>query len=154
MLIFPTVAVASDHADLNFKQAVVDYLRSKGCQVKDLGPSLDHKGSVDYPDYAEKLARSVTSEEVSGAIAICGTGIGMSIATNKFQGIRSACPWDHFTAEMTRKHNDINTLCLGARTLPKELAFQIIDIWLETPFEGDRHKKRLDKIAAFDRKSL
>jgi ribose 5-phosphate isomerase B len=154
MLLFPIVAVASDHADLGFKQAVVDYLKTKGCQVKDLGPSIDLKESVDYPDYAEKLAHAVTSKEVSGAIAICGTGIGMSIATNKFSGIRSACPWDHFTAEMTRRHNNINILCLGARSLPRKLAFELIDIWLETPFDGDRHKKRLDKIAAFDRKSL
>ena len=153
-MLFKRIAVASDHADLAFKTSFVSYAREKSIEVLDLGPAEDFTGSVDYPDYAEKLATHVLENKVDGAVAICGTGIGMSIAANKFPGIRAACPWNAFTAEMVKRHNNINILCLGARTLSKEEAFSIFDLWLSTPFEGGRHQKRLDKIAALDRKNL
>lgn len=151
---FKKIAIASDHADLAYKTALVTHARGHGIEVLDLGPEESFKGSVDYPDYAAKLARKVIAHEVDGAVAICGTGIGMSITANKFPGIRAACPWNTFTAEMTRKHNNLNLLCLGARVIPLEEAKTIFDIWLKTPFEGGRHEKRLEKIAAFDRKGL
>ena len=149
---FKNLVIASDHADLEFKEKILRHLRTKGLAVTDLGPPLEHTGSVDYPDYAGKLAKKITQKEADGAIAICGTGIGMSIAANKFPGIRAVCPWNAFTTEMTRRHNNSNVLCLGARTLSFSEATSLLDIWLETPFEGGRHEKRLDKIAAFDRK--
>mgnify|MGYP001157258797 CR=1 FL=1 len=150
---FKSLAVTSDHADLQFKEKIIEYLRTKGLEVLDLGPPVTYSGSVDYPDYAAKLTKKIVEKKTWGGIAICGTGIGMSIASNKFPGIRAACPWNKATAEMTRKHNNSNVLCLGARTLSLDEAISLLNIWLKTPFDGGRHEKRLDKIAAFDRKS-
>lgn len=153
-MIFKKIVIASDHADLNFKKNFVAYAKTKVPDVLDLGPEDSFTGSVDYPDYATKLAKYVQEKKADGAVAICGTGIGMSIAANKFPGIRAACPWNAFSAEMSRRHNNINILCLGARTLSWELALSLFDLWLTTPFEGGRHEKRLEKIATLDKKNF
>lgn len=153
-MLFNKIAVASDHADLSFKSAIIAHAKERALEVIDLGPEENFKGSVDYPDYATKLADCILEGSVDGGIAICGTGIGMSIAANKIPGIRAATPWNSFTAEMARRHNNINILCLGARVIPLEEAKAFFDLWLVTPFDGGRHQKRLDKIAALDRKTL
>ena len=143
------LAVASDHAGVTFKNEVLFHLRKKNYITIDLGPHSANE-SVDYPDYAEKIVERIKDGTVDAGIAICGTGIGMSIAANKFHGIRAVCPWDRFSSEMSRRHNNSNLLCLGARTFDQELSFLILDTWLNTPFDGGRHQNRLDKISAFE----
>lgn len=144
-----SLAIASDHAGVSLKEEVLFHLRKKNYVTIDLGPHSANE-SVDYPDYAEKVVKRILDGTVDAGIAICGTGIGMSIAANKFAGIRAVCPWDRFTSEMTRKHNNSNILCLGARTLDRETLFAVLDTWLVTPFEGGRHQNRLDKITNFE----
>ena len=148
---FSKIAIASDHAGVLLKSQVIRYLNEKGIETIDLGPNTD-KESVDYPDYAEKVASKVAKGETQVGIAICGTGIGMSIAANKHPKIRAVCPWDTHTAEMTRKHNNANILCLGARTLSAQEAINILETWLSTSFMQDRHSKRIEKISAFESK--
>ena len=143
------IGIAADHGGKALKALVADFLNAQGVEVRDFGsdPAL---GSVDYPDYAEKLARAVAAGEVARGIAICGTGIGMSIAANKVPGARAALVWDEFTARMSRQHNDANVLCLGERVLNHTRALDFIKIWLDTPFEGGRHGQRVAKINALD----
>ena len=112
--------------------------------VVDLG--CNSEDSVDYPDYAIKVAQGVASGEFDRGILVCGTGIGMAIAANKIKGIRAAALVDLFSAEMTRKHNDLNVLCLGGRVLDTEVTKEIVRLFVDVEFEGDRHQKRLDKI--------
>lgn len=153
-MLFKKVAIASDHAGSSLKEGLVVHLRENKHDVVDLGPSASSNNSVDYPDYASKIAELVMKKEVDGGIAICGTGIGMSIVANKFPGIRAACPWDLLSCEMARRHNDVNFLCLGARMLSKALAISLLETWLSTLFEGGRHQKRLDKIIALDKRGF
>jgi ribose 5-phosphate isomerase B len=103
---------------------------------------------VDYPDYAKKVAQAVADEEVPLGILICGSGIGMSIVANRYRGVRAALVHDHYTTRMAKSHNNANILCLGARVLAKELAQELVEVWLSTEFEGGRHRSRLDKIDA------
>ncbi|MFA5104740.1 MAG: ribose 5-phosphate isomerase B [Candidatus Margulisiibacteriota bacterium] len=139
------VAIASDHAGFKLKEEVKSFLKKKKYIIKDLGAYCDDY-SVDYPDYAKKTARLVSSKKVPKGILICGSGIGMSIAANRFKGIRAAACESMYTAKMCRKHNDANILCLGARILPKEMALKIVDVWISTKFEGGRHKRRVRKL--------
>jgi ribose 5-phosphate isomerase B len=145
------IGIASDHGGRVLKEKVSQYLRSLGYQVVDYGVPVDDADSVDYPDYAQTLAREVSQGHLPRGILICGTGIGMSIAANKISGIRAALVWDEFTARMSKLHNDANILCLGERVLNHDRALEFVKLWLNTEFEGSRHQNRLDKIRALER---
>ncbi|SOC42715.1 ribose 5-phosphate isomerase B [Salinicoccus kekensis] len=138
------IIVGSDHGGFKLKRAVVDDLKEKGLDVTDFGPET--ADSVDYPDYAKPVAEKVASGEYDKGILICGTGIGMSISANKVKGIRSALVHDTFSARATRQHNDSNVLAMGERVIGEGLALDIVDIWLNTEFEGGRHERRVCKI--------
>lgn len=137
------IIIASDHGGYRLKSEIIEYLKDKRIEVTDLG--CNDTSSCDYPEYAQKLAKEVMYTGDRG-ILVCGTGIGMSIAANRFDGIRASHCTDTFSARMTRMHNDSNVLCLGERITGTGLALDIVDIWLSTNFEGGRHKKRLDMI--------
>ena len=142
------IALASDHGGFDLKESVIAHLLNTGWEVDDLGP---HSGdSVDYPDYGIKLAEAVAEKRVQRGIVICGTGIGMSIVVNRYPGIRGTLCSDLFTAKLCREHNDSNILIMGGRVIGKGLAAEIVNIWLNTPFEGGRHQRRLDKINQID----
>ncbi|MFO8056225.1 MAG: ribose 5-phosphate isomerase B [bacterium] len=138
------IAIASDHAAFDLKQHLLKYLLKKGYAVIDMGTR--NRKSVDYPAYAHKLARSVSSGEVSSGILLCGTGIGTSIAANRHAGVRAALVHDIFTARMAKAHNNANILVLGGRILAPHYAEILVDTWLETEYEGGRHQRRLDMI--------
>lgn len=138
------IVIASDHAGLPLKRHLVAFLARLGHEVRDLGVAEDR--SVDYPDYAHDLARRVASGEAGRGILICGTGLGMSMAANRHPGVRAALCHDAYTAEMARRHNDANVLCMGARVLGTGVAEQVTAVFLETPFEGGRHLRRVGKI--------
>jgi ribose 5-phosphate isomerase B len=138
------IIVGSDHGGFNLKRAIVDDLKEKGVDVTDFGPETAE--SVDYPDYAKPLAEKVAAGEYDKGILVCGTGIGMSISANKVKGIRSALVHDTFSAKATRQHNDSNVLAMGERVIGAGLALDIVDIWLNTEFEGGRHERRVCKI--------
>ncbi|WP_457567942.1 ribose 5-phosphate isomerase B [Desulfurobacterium sp.] len=146
------IALASDHGGFRLKEVIKNYLESLGVEYIDFGTFSED--SVDYPDYALKAAESIISGETDRGIFICGTGIGISIAANKVPGIRAALCYNIFAAEMSRRHNDANVLALGGRVLGDELAKSIVKVWLETPFEGGRHERRLKKIAGIERKFI
>ena len=138
------ISLGCDHGGFELKEFIKKHLEDKGLEVSDTGTySLD---SVDYPDYAEKAANLVANKEVDKGIVICTTGIGISIAANKVDGIRCALCTDSYMAKMTRLHNDANMLALGAGIVGKNLALDIVDTWLNTEFEGGRHTKRVEKI--------
>ena len=142
------IALASDHGGFDLKESVIAHLLNTGWEVDDLGP---HSGdSVDYPDYGIKLAEAVAEKWVQRGIVICGTGIGMSIVVNRYPGIRGTLCSDLFTAKLCREHNDSNILIMGGRVIGKGLAAEIVNTWLNTPFEGGRHQRRLDKINQID----
>jgi ribose 5-phosphate isomerase B len=138
------IVVASDHAAVELKRRVVELLAARGEPCTDLGPADDR--SVDYPDYAHRLVAEITAGRAERGILICGTGIGMSMAANRHPGIRAALCHDAFTAEMARRHNDANVLCLGARVLGTGVAEQVVEVFLATAFEGGRHQRRVTKI--------
>lgn len=138
------IAIASDHAGLALKLELVKALREQDHQLEDFGT---HSGeSVDYPDFATRVARAVGNGEVKLGILICGTGIGMSIVANKYRGVRAALCTTEFEAKMARAHNDANVLCLGQRVVGPGLATAILHAFLQAPFEGGRHEKRVQKI--------
>jgi ribose 5-phosphate isomerase B len=138
------IAVGSDHRGVAVRLRIIPFLQQLGHEVLDFGP--DAGSSVDYPDYAQKVARAVGAGEVERGILICGTGIGMCIAANKVHGVRAAPCHDSITAELSRSHNDANVLCLSADLLGEELIERMLKIWLVTPFEGGRHARRVEKI--------
>ena len=144
------IALGSDHGGIAIKPAVVEVLEKNGIEVVDFG-CFDNT-SVDYPDYALKVAESVSKGEVDKGIILCGTGIGISIAANKVKGIRAAVCHDLFTAQMCAQHNNANILSMGGRIVSSELAAQMTQIWLDTPFEGGRHSGRVDKIMQIENK--
>jgi len=148
------IGIASDHAGKDLKQLIVDLVRLTDNEAVDYGVSLDSDKKVDYPDYAGFLAQDVSNGKLDLAVAICGTGIGMSITANKFPGVRAAVVWDEFSAKMAKAHNNANILCLGARSLNHHRAAEMVKIWLDTDFEGDRHQLRLDKIREIEKKNL
>lgn len=142
------IAIASDHAGFHLKDEVKKVLDTLKVVYKDLGP--DNTDSVDYPDFARKVAEAV--QDGDRGILICGTGIGMSIAANKFKGVRAALCNDAYTAQMSREHNDANILIMGGRVLTDvSQVVNIVKTWLQTEFEGGRHQRRLDKINQFER---
>ena len=139
------IVIGSDHGGLELKEAVKAALASRGMDLDDVG--TDNGDSVDYPDFAEKVAGSISRHEAELGILICGTGIGMSIAANKFPGVRAALATDEFMAQMAKEHNNANILVLGGRVLSTDLAVKMVSVWLDTVYEGGRHQQRLDKIA-------
>jgi len=138
------LAIASDHAGLALKASIVDHLRAKGHDVEDLGPHA--ADSVDYPSFAVPVAQGVASGRFDRGILICGTGMGMSIAANKVRGVRAALCTSELVARMSRAHNDANVLCLGERITGGGLALAITDAFVDGPFEGGRHQRRVDLI--------
>lgn len=138
--------IATDHAGYALKAYVKDYVTSLGHEIVDLGP--DSADRVDYPDFAKKCAEAVLADKDSFGILICGTGIGISITANKFQGIRAALCHDHYTAKLTRQHNDANILCFGERVVGKGVIEEMIKVFVNTEFEGGRHAGRVAKIEA------
>lgn len=143
------LGIAADHGGYDLKEQLKQHIEAKGIEIIDYGThSLD---SVDYPDYAYKLTTGVLSKEVDLGIAICGTGVGISIACNKVEGIRAAHCTDSFTARATRQHNDANIICLGGRITGIEIAKDIIDNFLGSSFDGGRHQNRINKITAIEK---
>lgn len=138
------VAIASDHRGYHLKERVISLLKSKGYEVFDEGPSSD--ASVDYPDFAALVARKVSNGEVERGILICGTGIGMAISANKFPNVRASACADEVTAELSRRHNDLNVLCLSGDLLSANSTERVVLKWIETEFEGGRHQRRVEKI--------
>ncbi|MFL7791362.1 MAG: ribose 5-phosphate isomerase B [Anaerolineae bacterium] len=144
------IAIGADQGGFELKRKVVEYLIDLGHQVIDLG--IHEVKSVDYPDIAESIARAVTNGEAERGIAICGTGIGMSIAANKVPGIRAALCTDCYTARMAREHNDAQILCLGGRVTGVGSALEIVRTFLTTDAHDGRHSRRIQKISALDEK--
>ena len=142
------VVIASDHAGINLRAEVARLLRERGVETVDLGPQTGE--SVDYPDYAGKLCAELVAGRAQLGVLVCGTGIGMSIAANKHQGIRAALVHTEFEAKMARAHNDANVLCLGERVVGFGVAGAILAAFLDGFFEGGRHSKRVEKLKALD----
>jgi ribose 5-phosphate isomerase B len=142
------IVVGSDHRGFEAKQRLVESLRRQGHEVLDAGPQ--GRDSVDYPDFAFDVARTVGEGRAERGILICGTGIGMCIAANKVRNVRAAPCHDAITAEMSRRHNDANILCLSADLLGEDLIERMVRIWLTTEFEGGRHARRVEKINRFE----
>jgi len=140
-----TIAIGCDHAGIELKKEIISLLNELRLESIDYGTDGPH--SVDYPDFGEKVSEAVSAKKIERGILICGTGIGMSIVANKFPGVRASLCNELFTAKMSRLHNDANILVLGGRIVGKDLAREIVRTWISTPFEGERHAKRLDKIS-------
>lgn len=146
------IALASDHAGFLLKEYIKKYLAEKEIKFRDFG--TDDETPVDYPDLAFKAASAVQKGEFEKGIIVCGTGIGVAITANKLKGIRAAPCCDTFSARCARSHNDANVLALGARVVDRELAMEIVDVFLNTAFEGGRHYRRIEKISNFEEKAM
>jgi ribose 5-phosphate isomerase B len=139
------IAIASDHGGTDLKRQLVEQLQAKpGVQVLDLGTHGTE--SVDYPEYARRVCTSLLTGEADRGILLCGTGLGISMAANRYPGIRAALCHDELTARLSRRHNDANVLVLGGRLLGSALAAAILDLWLTEPFDGGRHQRRIDML--------
>jgi len=138
------IALGADHAGFELKERLKGVLEARGTPFTDLGTSSTLP--VDYPDYARKVALPVSQGHAERGILICGSGQGMAMTANRYPGVRAAVPFDEATARLSREHNDANVLALGGRTLDPAMAERILVAWLETPFEGGRHSRRLEKI--------
>lgn len=138
------IAIACDHGGYKLKLAIEEYLKSNNIEFLDFG--CDNENSCDYADFAKKVAYAVKDGECEKGILVCGTGIGMSLAANKVRGIRAAVCTDHFSTKYTRLHNDSNILCLGQRVIGEGVALELVDLFLNTEFEGGRHALRIKKI--------
>ena len=143
------LAIACDHGGFALKEEIKKHLDSTGVKYVDLG--TDSEKSVNYPEFAAKLCREIQSGRCYRGILVCGTGIGMSIAANKFDGIRAACASDSFSVRFTRLHNDANVLCLGGRVVGPGLGCELADIFVSTEYEGGRHQRRLDMITKIEK---
>jgi ribose 5-phosphate isomerase B len=144
------LAIGCDHGGFELKEEILKLLKTiSNIQVSDFGPA--GRDSVDYPDYGRKVSEAVSKGSMDRGILICGTGIGMSIVANRFPNVRAALCHDHFTARMSREHNDANVLVMGERVIGKGVALEIVKTWLDTEFAGGRHQKRLDKITEIER---
>ncbi len=142
------IGIGSDHGGFELKGHIIKYLENKGIEFKDYGTY--NENSVDYPDCAAPVCRAVQNGEIENGILICGTGIGISMAANKYKGIRAALCSDVYSAKMAKQHNNAQIICLGGRVTGRELAFMIVDTWLDTEFEGGRHCDRIAKIHAVE----
>jgi len=138
------IMVGCDHGGYPLKSAIVSYLQNRGYEVYDIGAHSAE--SCDYPEYAVRVARSVSGGEVERGILVCGSGIGMSIAANRIRGVRAVQPNEPYAAKMSRRHNNSNVLCLGGRLIGVDMATEIVDVWLNEPFEGGRHQRRVELI--------
>lgn len=136
------IAIGSDHAGFPLKEKLKTYLTEKGIEFRDFG--TDSEDSCDYPVFAHRVCDAIRSGECELGILVCGTGIGMSIAANKVKGIRAAVCTEPYSAEFTRRHNNANVLCLGARVIGDGLAYLVTDAFLSAPFEGGKHQRRVD----------
>lgn len=146
------IAIASDHAGTELKDAIKTYLSGQTFEVIDMGTNGSE--SVDYPDYGIPVAEKVSNGEIEKGILICATGIGMSIVANKFPNVRAGLASDVYSARMSKEHNDANILVIGGKIADKELAIHMVQAWLDAEFEGGRHQRRLDKIREIERKRL
>jgi ribose 5-phosphate isomerase B len=144
------IAIGFDHAGFGLKKDIIRLLKSLNSDFIDCGTK--NTESVDYPDFGEKVSELVSSGKTEKGILVCGTGIGMSMVANKFPNIRASLCNDLFTAKMSRLHNDANILVLGGRVVGRDLAIEIVKTWLTTPFEGERHQRRLNKIKKIEEK--
>lgn len=142
------IALGADHGGYELKESIKKYLDEKGVEYKDFGTYTPE--SVDYAAIAQRTCLSVVNGECEKAILCCGTGIGISMAANKVKGIRAACCSDYFSAKFTRLHNDANALCLGGRVVGAGLALELVDVFINTEFEGGRHQRRVDQIAQIE----
>ncbi len=142
------IAIGCDHGGFTHKKIISEHLKSLGYEICDFG--IHEEKSVDYPDIAVKVCRSIVSGECERGILVCGTGIGMSIAANKFKGIRAAACSEHFSAKYTRLHNNSNVLCLGGRVIGIGTALELAEIFVKTDFEGGRHQNRINKISEIE----
>ncbi|MEG1519979.1 MAG: ribose 5-phosphate isomerase B [Clostridia bacterium] len=146
------IALGFDHGGFEYKAALTEFLTKNGYEYVDFGTYSN--ASVDYPDYAIKVAKAVVNKECDKGILICGTGIGMSISANKVKGIRCGLANDYFSAKATRQHNDTNVLAMGARVIGIGTMLEIVNVWLTTDYIGSYHQKRLDKIAQIENDEL
>jgi ribose 5-phosphate isomerase B len=146
------IAIGADHAGFELKNKIAQWLAQRGFEVSDQGTNSAE--SVDYPDFARKVGEQVAQHQAERGILVCGSVIGMAIAANKVPGVRAANVSTEYEAQMSREHNDANVLALGARILDEPLAAKIVDKWLQTPFAGGRHQRRVDKITAMDHTEL
>ena len=146
------IGLACDHGGFELKEELKAFLKSIGFEPVDLGTFNEE--SVDYPDYGILVAGKVSKRELEKGILICGTGIGMSIVANKFRGVRAALANDLYSSRFSKEHTDANILVIGGRIVGRELAKEIVKVWLDTPFAGGRHKKRLDKIEALEKQNF
>ena len=145
------IAIGNDHAAVEMKNTIKTYLEEKGYEVINFG--TDTTESVDYPLYGEMVANAVVSGKADLGIAICGTGVGISIACNKVNGVRAVCCSEPYSAKLSRIHNNSNVLCFGARVIGPELAKMIVDEWLAAEFIGGRHQKRVDIISEIEKRN-
>lgn len=143
------IAIGSDHRGYHLKEQIITILRNKGHEVLDEGAC--NTESVDYPDFAVLVAKRVSSGDCERGILICGTGIGMAITANKFPGIRAAPCSDEVLAEISRRHNNLNVLCLSGDMLSPRVVERMVDVWMTTPFEGGRHERRVEKILEIEK---
>ena len=146
------IAIGADHAGYELKEKIRRLLADRGIEFSDQGTNSVE--SVDYPDYARKVAEQVTSHRADFGILVCGSGIGMAMAANKVPGVRAAHVTSEYEARVSREHNDANVLALGARTLDPPTALKLVEKWLATPFAGGRHQRRVDKIAQIEKEEL
>ena len=142
--IFKTACIASDHAGYNLKETIKNYLIDKNVSIFDMGPF--NKKSVDYPDYAKKLANRIKKKKSEVGILVCGSGTGMAISSNKIKTIRAAVCYNLKSTRLSRQHNNANIIALGSRLTKKKLSLKLVDIFLKTKFEGGRHLRRVKKI--------
>ncbi len=142
------IVIGCDHAAYDLKLKVIEHLKKQNIEVEDVGTYST--ASCDYPDFADALCKKITSGEYERGILICGTGIGMSMAANKHKGIRAACCSDTFSARLTREHNDANVLCFGARVVGEGLAYDLVDLFVSTDYEGGKHARRVAMVDALD----
>jgi len=145
------IAIGNDHAAPELKNVIKAHLEERGIEVIDFGVAVGEK--ADYPVQAEKVAKAVVNKEADLGIAICGSGIGISIACNKVKGIRAACCSDPYSAKLSRIHNNSNVLCFGARVVGDEVAKMMVDCWLDAEFEGGRHQRRIDLITDLENRA-
>ena len=145
------VAVGSDHRGISMRHRILEVLKRLGQEVIDVGTNKTQ--DVDYPDIAAAVAGSVSKGEAERGILICGTGLGMCIVANKFPGVRAAPCHDELTAEVTRRHNDLNVLCLSGDILGEQHVDRLVEVWLKTEFEGGRHARRVAKIKSLERRN-
>jgi ribose 5-phosphate isomerase B len=145
------IALGNDHRGFEMKTRLVNLLERLGHEAIDFGANGSE--SVDYPDFTFRVAQAVSRQEVDRGILVCGTGIGMCIAANKVKGVRAALCHDNITAEMSRRHNDANVLCLSSDLLGEELMELMVKTWLDTEFEGGRHARRVEKIIQYEKGS-